>query len=520
MNLNFNKKIMSSLCVLFATGCVGDQAGSSSSKQASSTGTVSSSAISSSSQSSAMTVPSSSASSSLTLSSSSSSEAASSAMGVPEDAALVYALNAGAGVAVQLDGITYNADRFATGGMTQIVTGAIEGVADDALYQSERYGSYAYEIPVSAATYSVRLHFAELYHNDAELRVFNVSLEGQPVIGELDIFKEVGAMAAYDVTINNIGVSDGSLSVELDSIVENATISGIAVYSTDGGQFEEPPEPVCSDAERQTPRRVSYDAEYPGNNRFFNEQSGGSRGFVIEHAEQSLRHHTIYRPQTLLDGDKLPIVAWGNGGCESSGLNQAEFLSEIASHGYIAIAHGAPNGAGSPRGSAAELIKAIDWAIAENARECSQFYGKLDVENIATVGWSCGGELSHRAAVDPRVDTGVALNSGFINNESAVIAQFHAPMAIFNGNQSAIEYSNGLREYRDVNNVPIYHANHANLDHGSAYFQNNGGDMGRAVVGWLNWQLKDDTSATGQGLFFGNNCFMCGNPWTSMNKGF
>ena len=520
MNSNLNKKIISSLCVLFATGCVGDQAGSSSSEQASSIGTLSSSVISSSSQSSDTTVQSSSENSALPLSSSSSSEAASSAMGVPGGAALVYALNAGAGVAAQLNGTTYNADRFATGGMTLVVTDAIDGAQDDTLYQSERYGSYAYEIPVSAATYSVRLHFAELYHNDVELRLFNVSIEGQPVIGELDIFNEVGAKSAYELTINNIAVSDGSLSVELDTIVDNATISGIAVYSTDGGQFEEPPEPVCNDAGRQTPRRVNYDAEYPGGNRFFNENTGGSRGFVIEHATESLQHHTIYRPQTLLEGDKLPIVAWGNGGCSNVGLDQAEFLSEIASHGYIAIAHGAPNGNGSPRGNAAELIKAIDWAIAENARECSQFYGKLDVENIATVGWSCGGELSHRAAVDPRVDTGMALNSGFINNESAVIAQFHSPMAIFNGSPSAIEYNNGLREYGDVNNVPIYHASHANLGHGDAYFQNNGGDMGRAVVGWLNWQLKDDTSATGQGLFFGNNCFMCGFPWTSMDKGF
>lgn len=511
MNSNFNKKVMSSLCALFAAGCVGDQAGSSSSELASSLSAVSSSAISSSTQSSDATVES---------SSENSSEASSSAMGVPADAALVYALNAGAGVTAQLNGTIYNADRFATGGMTQIITDAIDGVEDDALYQSERYGSYAYEIPVSAATYSVRLHFTELYHTAAELRLFSVSLEGQPVISEFDVFDEVGGKSAYEITINNIAVADGSLSIKLDSVVDNATISGIAVYSTDGGQFEEPPEPVCNDAERQTPRMVNYDAEYPGGNRFFNENTGGPRGFVIEHASESLQHHTIYRPQTLLEGDKLPIVAWGNGGCSNVGLDQAEFLSEIASHGYIAIAHGAPNGNGSARGSAAELIKAIDWAIAENSRECSQLYGKLDVESIATVGWSCGGELSHRAAVDPRVSTGVALNSGFINNESSVIAQFHAPMAIFNGNQSAIEYSNGLREYNDVNNVPIYHANHASLDHGDAYFQNNGGDMGRAVVGWLNWQLKDDTSATGEGLFFGNNCFMCGSPWTSMDKGF
>lgn len=469
------------------------------------------------------TTPSSSVSSSVSSvvsSSSSSSVSSTSSTGISDDDVLVYAINSGSTSPATLGGIEYRADRFASGGTTQTISDPIDGTDEDTLYQSERWGNYRYEIPVTDASYSVKLHMVEMFHTSAGSRNFDVTVEGISAVTNLDLFSEAGHDTAYEVTVTDISVSDGAISIQLDGNVDNATLSGLAIYSSDGGEFEEPPEPVCNDAERQTPRMVNYDAEYPGSNRFFNENTGGSRGFVIEHATESLQHHTIYRPQTLLEGDKLPIVAWGNGGCSNVGLDQAEFLSEIASHGYIAIAHGAPNGNGSPRGSAAELIKAIDWAVAENSRECSQFYGKLDVENIATVGWSCGGEVSHRAAVDPRVDTGVALNSGFINNESSVIAQFHAPMAIFNGNQSAIEYSNGLREYNDVNNVPIYHANHANLDHGDAYFQNNGGDMGRAVVGWLNWQLKGDTSATGQGLFFGNNCFMCRSPWTSMNKGF
>ena len=130
--------------------------------------------------------------------------------------------------------------------------------------------------------------------------------------------------------------------------------------------------------------------------------------------------------------------------------------------------------------------------------------------------------MAHYAGADPRVDTAVALNSGIAiyNDRYDYYPRFHSPLAIFNGNSSDVAYNPGRQEYDEVTNVPIYHSNHASLGHGDAYFQNNGGDMGKAAVGWLNYQLKDDMTATGRGLFFGNNCFMCSAPWTSTNKGF
>ncbi|HEY7774310.1 MAG TPA: malectin domain-containing carbohydrate-binding protein [Marinagarivorans sp.] len=526
MQTHFNIITLSAFFIVL-TGCVGDQPGSSSSDMPSSV-SISSNPVVSSSQSSEAAVQSSSvsrvSSSSITSSASSRSQAASSAMGLPSDAELVYALNVGAAAAVPLDGAVYNADRFATGGMTQMITDAIEGVEEDALYQSERYGSYVYDIPVSAATYSVRLHFVEMYHSAAEARLFNVSIEGQPVVSELDVFNEVGSKAAYDLVLNNIAVSDGGLTLELESLLDNATLSGIAIYSVDGGQYQAPPEPACTDAQRQTPRRVNYATEFT-DQQYFDDNVAraptGDRGFVIEQAS-TLGNHTIYRPQTLLDNDSLPIVAWGNGACANDGLSQADFLSEIASHGYIVIANGAPGGGGNNDQHETELIKAIDWAVAENARECSQFYGKLNIDKIATMGWSCGGGMAHYAAVDPRVDTAVALNSGIaiFADRFDYYPRFHQPLAIFNGNSSDVAYNPGLQQYEEVTNVPIYHANHASLGHGDAYFQNNGGDLGQAAVGWLNFQLKDDMSATGRERFFGDNCFMCRSPWTSKHKGF
>ena len=52
--------------------------------------------------------------------------------------------------------------------------------------------------------------------------------------------------------------------------------------------------------------------------------------------------------------DKHPVLVWGEGGCAKNGLMFPEYLTEIASHGFVIIADGppvlrppgGPNGAG------------------------------------------------------------------------------------------------------------------------------------------------------------------------------
>ena len=431
---------------------------------------------------------------------------------------LVYAVNAGNSSAATLDGVIYQPDRFASGGTTQTVSDAIAGVTEDALFQSERYGTYRYEIPVTSATYSIVMHFAELYHNAAGARSFNVSVEGQAVLSNFDLFSVAGHDSAYEHRVNNFAVTDGKLTIDLTSLVDNATISGFAIYSSDGGTFTGSTEPECTDAGRQTPVAIDY-------NRAVTRQEqknppSGAFGYAIEHATQTLPNHTIYRPD-LSRANNIPIVAWGNGACSNVGTEQADFLLQIASNGYLVIANGGPFGSGSNDQHETELVKAIDWAVKENSRKCSPYYGKLNVEKVATMGWSCGGGMAHFAAVDPRVDTAVALNSGLgiYGDRFSYYPRFHSPIAIFNGDSRDVAYNPGLQEYSEVNNVPVYHANYP-IGHGDAYFQDNGGEFGIVAVGWLNWMLKDDLTGSGKGMFIGENCRLCRSPWVSKHKGF
>ena len=135
----------------------------------------------------------------------------------------------------------YKTDRFYTGGAPNSTSDTISGTNAQTLYQSERYGTFKYEIPVTNANYSVHLRFVEMYQQAEANRLFSVSVEGQPVFTDKDLFAEVGHDTAFDVIVPLVMVADGKLTIDLSASVDNGTISAFAIYSNNGGQFVEPP---------------------------------------------------------------------------------------------------------------------------------------------------------------------------------------------------------------------------------------------------------------------------------------
>ncbi len=136
----------------------------------------------------------------------------------------------------------YKADRFAIGGSTNSTTDTITGVVDGRVYQTERYGTFKYDVPVTNASYSVKLHFVEMYQTTAGARLFSASVEGQPALQNVDLFAAYGHDVAYEVIIENVMVADESLTIDLTGQIDNAQISGFAIYSNDNGEFVEPPD--------------------------------------------------------------------------------------------------------------------------------------------------------------------------------------------------------------------------------------------------------------------------------------
>jgi len=111
---------------------------------------------------------------------------------------------------------------------------AISGTVDDRIYQTLRYDLDGYRFDIANSTYTVTLHFAETWFTSPNERVFDVSIEGQSVIKNLDIFSEAGYSTALTKTFTNVIVTDGQLNVVFDSSVDLPQINGIEILLAGG----------------------------------------------------------------------------------------------------------------------------------------------------------------------------------------------------------------------------------------------------------------------------------------------
>jgi hypothetical protein len=264
--------------------------------------------------------------------------------------------------------------------------------------------------------------------------------------------------------------------------------------------------------------------------------------------------------------NSLPVVAWGNGGCANSSKFYAPFLAEIASQGFLVVAigpftpgdtsnRGGGMGGGMGMGSStksAQLLEALDWATAENKRQDSKYYQKLNPSKFAVFGHSCGGLQALEVSPDPRVTTVLVMDSGLFGPGGApkigapkvgpppqggaqqpgmppagapqgkmppggmmmampavgkdVLQKLHTPVIYIIGGEKDIAYPQAVDDFAKIDKVAVAMAN-LDVGHGGTYNQPNGGEFGRVAVAWLKWQLKKDETA-GK-MFSGQSCGLC-----------
>ena len=115
-----------------------------------------------------------------------------------------------------------------------IDTSAVTNPAPQAVYQSERFGSFTYTIPGfnPGAPYTVRLHFAEFFWSTAGQRVFNVLINGTQVLTNFDIIAAAGAankaiVESFSANAN----SSGQFVIQYVTVKDNAKSSGIEITS-------------------------------------------------------------------------------------------------------------------------------------------------------------------------------------------------------------------------------------------------------------------------------------------------
>lgn len=117
------------------------------------------------------------------------------------------------------------------GSVVSFPANAIAGTEDAPLYQSVRYNLSGYRVSVPNGVYTVRLQFCEPHYPEKGKRVFAARLQGKTVIERLDIFETVGKDKALDYTFKDVQVTDGTLAITFDPIVE---YPAIAAFDIDG----------------------------------------------------------------------------------------------------------------------------------------------------------------------------------------------------------------------------------------------------------------------------------------------
>jgi hypothetical protein len=231
----------------------------------------------------------------------------------------------------------------------------------------------------------------------------------------------------------------------------------------------------------------------------------------------------VFRPANL-DAfparDTLPVMVWGNGGCGIDTTRYGGFLSTIASHGFVVLGTAAQEGAPRGRATADNLRAAVDWAFAETGRAGSPLNGKIETDQVAVMGQSCGGLLSMTLGADPRIDTIGVFNSGVQPNTPAdTLKNLHGPVLLINGHERDFLMAASKSTYDAITNVPAFYGARHNAGHTATVFHPGGGEYANVASNWMKWTFKKDAEAAK--MFVGDDCSLCTNPnWDTESKGF
>lgn len=127
-------------------------------------------------------------------------------------------------------GNEYVTDRFYSDNSTpRSISSEIAETEDGILYQSYRFSAdLIYTIPVEPGTYDVTLKMMEPFFSENGRRVFDIQIQGQTVLSDLDLFKEAGRHTAFDRSFT-AGISGGELEIRLTAAENNAIVSAIEI---------------------------------------------------------------------------------------------------------------------------------------------------------------------------------------------------------------------------------------------------------------------------------------------------
>jgi hypothetical protein len=136
------------------------------------------------------------------------------------------------------EGNVWSGDRYFSGGfVTELPDQHIAGTRDPELYLTARSGVFSYKIPLAQGAYEMHLHFAETtYSPESTLgggensRVFDVRLNGRPMLSQFDIVSDAGANTADVRVFRDVSPDkDGYLHLDFNGSLGLPIINAIEI---------------------------------------------------------------------------------------------------------------------------------------------------------------------------------------------------------------------------------------------------------------------------------------------------
>ena len=146
-------------------------------------------------------------------------------------------LNSGGGTFTDsATGNVWSADTGFSGGNAFSTTSTVTDKANPSqapLYQTQRFGNFQYQFAVPSGAYTVNLKFAEFWWTGAGQRIFNVAINGQPVLSNFDIFAAAGgALVAVDKAFAVTTTS--AITIQFTSVLDYASVNAIEILPASG----------------------------------------------------------------------------------------------------------------------------------------------------------------------------------------------------------------------------------------------------------------------------------------------
>jgi len=211
--------------------------------------------------------------------------------------------------------------------------------------------------------------------------------------------------------------------------------------------------------------------------------------------------YTLFRPKTLEEGKKYPVVTWGNGTCAHP-LLYTEILEHLASHGIIVIATNATS-----VGSGTEMQRGLDYVLEENGKSGSPLYGKIDAELFGASGHSQGSSATVTVGGNARIKVTVPIQGA----QAAAARALKGPTFLISGEKDTLVTPASVESAFNAVTVPAVYGMSIGQDHLMP------GRMPapilEALTSWFALHLLKDEST--RPLFYGDQCGLCSDStWT------